>query len=108
MRPIAPCALAATTELAARAMSPLVDNALRHATSRVTVSASVADRTASIHVSDDGPGLVGDPETLFGAGARDDSSPGAGLGLLTGPAGGQDPRWAGRRDLRRRSPRPSP
>ena len=74
-------ALAATTELAARAMSPLVDNALRHAASRVTVSASVADRTASIHVSDDGPGLVGDPETLFSAGARDDSSPGAGLGL---------------------------
>jgi two-component system OmpR family sensor kinase len=74
-------ALAATTELAARAMSPLVDNALRHATSRVTVSASVATRTASIHVSDDGPGLVGDPESLFGAGARSASSPGAGLGL---------------------------
>jgi two-component system OmpR family sensor kinase len=73
--------LAATTELAARAMSPLVDNALRHASSRVTVSASVADRTASIHVSDDGPGLVGDPENLFGAGTRDDASPGAGLGL---------------------------
>jgi two-component system OmpR family sensor kinase len=74
-------ALAATTELAARAMAPLVDNALRHASSRVTISASVADRTASIHVSDDGPGLVGDPENLFGAGTRDDSSPGAGLGL---------------------------
>ena len=74
-------ALAATTELAARAMSPLVDNALRHAATRVTVSTSVADRTASIHVSDDGPGLVGDPESLFGAGTRDDSSPGAGLGL---------------------------
>jgi signal transduction histidine kinase len=73
--------LAATTELAARAMAPLVDNALRHASSRVTVSASVADRTASIHVSDDGPGLLGDPENLFGAGTRDDASPGAGLGL---------------------------
>jgi two-component system OmpR family sensor kinase len=73
--------LAATTELAARAISPLVDNALRHATSRVTVSSSVGARTASIHVSDDGPGLVGDPERLFGAGTRDEGSPGAGLGL---------------------------
>jgi two-component system OmpR family sensor kinase len=73
--------LAATTELAVRAMSPLVDNALRHASSQVTVSASVGARTASIHVSDDGPGLVGDPETLFSAGIRDEASPGAGLGL---------------------------
>lgn len=73
--------LAATTELAVRAMSPLVDNALRHATTRVTVSSTVADRTAAIHVSDDGPGLVGDPESLFGAGTRDPESTGAGLGL---------------------------
>ena len=74
-------ALAATTELAVRAMSPLVDNALRHAASRVTVSSTVAGRTAAIHVSDDGPGLVGDPESLFGAGTRDAGSAGAGLGL---------------------------
>jgi two-component system OmpR family sensor kinase len=73
--------LAATTELAVRAMSPLVDNALRHAATRVTVTSTVADRTAAIHVSDDGPGLVGDPESLFGAGARDPDSTGAGLGL---------------------------
>ncbi len=73
--------LAATTELAARAMSPLVDNALRHATTRVTVTSAMAERTAAIHVSDDGPGLVGDPESLFGAGTRDSDSTGAGLGL---------------------------
>ena len=73
--------LAATTELAARALSPLVDNALRHAASTVVISASSAPRTASLHVSDDGPGLVGDPEGLFEAGIRDDASPGAGLGL---------------------------
>jgi signal transduction histidine kinase len=73
--------LAATTDLAARAMSPLVDNALRHARSCVTVTASVSPRTASLHVSDDGAGLVGDPERVFGAGTRDETSPGAGLGL---------------------------
>ncbi len=73
--------LAATTELAARAVSPLVDNALRHAATKVTLSASVADRSVSLHVSDDGPGLVGDPERVFDAGSHDDASPGAGLGL---------------------------
>ena len=73
--------LAATTELAVRALSPLVDNALRHAATRVDVTATVADRTASLHVSDDGAGLVGDPESLFGAGTRGSDSPGAGLGL---------------------------
>jgi len=73
--------LAATTELAVRALSPLVDNALRHAATRVSITATVADRTASVHVSDDGSGLVGDPESLFGAGARGADSQGAGLGL---------------------------
>ena len=62
-------------------MSPLVDNALRHAATKVTLSASVADRSVSLHVSDDGPGLVGDPERVFHAGSHDDASPGAGLGL---------------------------
>jgi signal transduction histidine kinase len=73
--------LAATTELAVRAMAPLMDNALQHAASSVTVTCTVGDRTAAIHVSDDGPGLVGDPEVLFHAGTRDAGSDGAGLGL---------------------------
>ena len=73
--------LAATTEMAVRALSPLVDNAFRHASSSVSVTADVRTRTVDLHVSDDGPGVAGDPETLFDAGARGASSGGAGLGL---------------------------
>lgn len=74
--------VAATTEIAVRALSPLVDNAVRHAATRVTVSADVAGRSVAITVSDDGEGLAGgDPDLLFGTGAREVESDGAGLGL---------------------------
>lgn len=74
--------VAATREIAVRALSPLVDNAVRHAATCVTLSTTVADRSVAITVSDDGPGLVDtDPELLFGAGTRSAGSPGAGLGL---------------------------
>jgi signal transduction histidine kinase len=74
----------ATTEIAARALSPLVDNALRYAHDRVTLSVLAGDRTVDITVSDDGPGVDGadsDPELLFAAGTKAPESPGAGLGL---------------------------
>lgn len=74
----------ATTEGAVRALAPLLENAMQHAASRVTISARQMSRTAGITVSDDGPGLVDDdrdPEALFAAGARGPESPGAGLGL---------------------------
>ena len=71
-----------TTEMAVRALSPLVDNAFGHATGPVTLSTRVADRVVAITVSDDGPGLPpGDPELLFRAGHRDPDGGGAGLGL---------------------------
>lgn len=73
--------LSATTDLAVRALSPLVDNALRHATSCVTLTAQVAARSVDINVSDDGPGLKGDADSVFHAGTRDAASQGAGLGL---------------------------
>ena len=73
--------LAVTTELAVRALSPLLDNAFRHARTRVTLSCTVADRSVAVHVSDDGRGVGLDPDSLFDAGARDPDSPGAGLGL---------------------------
>ncbi len=74
--------IAATTDVGVRALSPLVDNAVRHATSRVHVSATVQERTVTITVSDDGPGLTGvDPEELFVAGVHRGEHSGAGLGL---------------------------
>ncbi len=70
-----------------RALTNLVDNAVRHATSRVEVSASVAGRLARIVVVDDGAGIpAGDRERVFDRftrldDARDRDSGGTGLGL---------------------------
>jgi two-component system OmpR family sensor kinase len=75
--------VAATTVSAARALSPLVENALQHAAQHVTLSVTGSERSVGITVSDDGPGLAqgSDPESFFAAGARAASSTGAGLGL---------------------------
>ncbi len=74
----------ATTESAVRALSPLVENALQHASSYVTVSVQGRARAVEITVSDDGPGLSrdgSDLESLFTAGVRAADSTGVGLGL---------------------------
>ena len=72
----------APLELAARALSPLVENAVRHAASTVTVSVGRTERTVDLSVSDDGSGIgSADPESLFQSGVRGPSSTGAGLGL---------------------------
>jgi signal transduction histidine kinase len=73
----------ATTASAARALSPLVENAVQHAAAHVSVAVRCAARAVDITVSDDGPGLPKgqDPEHLFAAGARAATSNGAGLGL---------------------------
>ncbi|MFI1105687.1 sensor histidine kinase [Streptomyces melanogenes] len=68
-----------------RTVSPLLDNALRHARSRVRLSACRQDGSIRIEVSDDGPGVPPSfaPE-LFHPGRRadpDDGHGGAGLGL---------------------------
>jgi signal transduction histidine kinase len=75
--------LAATDELCVRALSPLIDNAVRYAAATVTVSAAMVGRNVEIEVTDDGPGVraPGDIESLFEPGTHDSSSPGAGLGL---------------------------
>lgn len=72
-----------TAETAVRALSPLLDNAVRYARSQVTVTAYTADRQVRIEISDDGPGLADtvDPEGVFEPGTRESTSPGAGLGL---------------------------
>ncbi|MCW2836770.1 MAG: hypothetical protein JWQ15_884 [Marmoricola sp.] len=76
--------VSATTESAVRALAPLVENAVQHASRQVTVSVTPSSRAVDITVSDDGPGLAlcdGDAESLFVAGTRATDSTGAGLGL---------------------------
>jgi signal transduction histidine kinase len=78
--------LAARGELR-RALSNLVDNAVRHAASRVRLSAAVADGWVVIAVEDDGPGIpLVDRERVFDRftrldDARDRDAGGTGLGL---------------------------
>ncbi|HEX6711736.1 MAG TPA: HAMP domain-containing sensor histidine kinase [Thermoleophilaceae bacterium] len=66
-----------------RAVAPLVDNARRHARSRVVLELGTRDGMVELRVLDDGPGL--DPavgERAFEPGVRGDGSgDGAGLGL---------------------------
>lgn len=72
----------APLELAARALSPVVENAVHHARSTVTISVSVTERTIDIAVTDDGHGIsVADPDSVFQSGTRGQESTGAGLGL---------------------------
>ena len=71
----------ATTDIAVRALSPLVDNALRYAHDQVTLSVRDGERTVDITVSDDGPGVDGSDSDPFAAGAKAPDSPGVGLGL---------------------------
>ncbi len=74
--------VAAPVDLAVRALSPLLDNALHHARESVVVSAAVHARTVDVTVSDDGAGIADtDLDALFAAGNRGTSSSGAGLGL---------------------------
>lgn len=61
----------------------LLSNALRHtaANGHVTVTTERNDRRVYIVVSDDGPGITGDPERLFERFASSADSGGSGLGL---------------------------
>jgi signal transduction histidine kinase len=70
-------------EVARRALAPLVDNARRHARSRIVVKVSSGERFVSVGVSDDGPGLPeGMDEDVFSPGFQGhDGGDGAGLGL---------------------------
>jgi signal transduction histidine kinase len=69
-------------DIVRRALSPLIENAKRHARSRVALELSVADGHVRIAVRDDGAGL--DPELrerAFEPGVRGVGSAGAGAGL---------------------------
>jgi signal transduction histidine kinase len=69
--------------VAVRAISPVVDNALRFAHSEVTITARVRHpRTVDICVDDDGPGLeVGQSDLIFEPGTTSANGGGSGLGL---------------------------
>ncbi len=77
-----PCPAGLDADLLERIVAPLVDNALRHASSQVVVSAGPAHE---ILVRDDGPGLPDELlEDVFAPGRRGpgaDAHPGFGLGL---------------------------
>lgn len=70
----------ASGDMVSQAIHPLLENAIRHARSRVEVTLSRANGTVALAVCDDGPGLAGqDGESLFVPGVS--GTGGAGLGL---------------------------
>ena len=109
-----PVIIMCATEELRRAISNVLDNAVRHAETRVEVATSVDHDHAVISVSDDGPGIQPeDRERVFERFTRLDdsrgrSSGGAGLGLaivreLVTRAGGTVALGAARPPLRTRA-----
>jgi signal transduction histidine kinase len=83
-----PCVVAGDAEALGRLLVNLLDNAVRHAASRVCVSVRDDGGWAVLTVADDGPGIPAeDAERAFGRFARLDQArdrsgeEGAGLGL---------------------------
>jgi signal transduction histidine kinase len=84
---IAPVRLTADPAAMSRVIRNLVDNAVRHANSRIAIEVSSQNGTATVTVSDDGPGITpADRDRVFERFVRLDSDRsrrggGAGLGL---------------------------
>ena len=84
-----PCLVTGDPDALSRLLVNLLDNAVRHAKSAVSVSVRAQDGWAVLEVADDGPGIPAeDIERAFGrfsrlddARSRDDGQEGAGLGL---------------------------
>jgi signal transduction histidine kinase len=74
--------IAAPEAVAVRAMTPVLENALRYKRAEVAVSVRASGANVEIVIADDGPGLGEiDPEQVFAPGVQGPGSPGAGLGL---------------------------
>lgn len=74
--------VAAPADLVVRALAPLVDNAVRHAASQVTLTADVVADRVEITVRDDGGGVpVEMRERIFEPGASGSGGTGLGLGI---------------------------
>ena len=74
--------VAAPREIVRRALAPVLENALRHADSRVSVTAPLVDAgLVLVVVEDDGAGVTADVATVFDPGTTSGAGSGAGLGL---------------------------
>lgn len=74
--------LAADARFVAQTLQPLLDNAIRHARSRVVVRCSVHASSIAVVIEDDGPGIaVADAERIFEPGVTTPGGSGVGLGL---------------------------
>jgi signal transduction histidine kinase len=73
--------IAAPHQVVVAALAPLVDNAVRHARSAVTLSARAAPPRVLLVVEDDGPGVPAEQTDLVFAPGHTSSAEGAGLGL---------------------------
>jgi signal transduction histidine kinase len=82
-----PARVAVEADVVDRILSPLLENAARHARRHIVLDIRAADGQVVFEVRDDGPGVdPGDRERIFDPGvraapARDDDHSGAGLGL---------------------------
>lgn len=75
-------AVAASADLVVRALAPLVENAVQHASSVVTMTARAGGSTVELCVSDDGSGVAEEArEHLFEPGHSGRASSGLGLGI---------------------------
>jgi signal transduction histidine kinase len=73
--------VAAPPDLVVRAILPLIDNAVRHARSRITLTAADRPDAVELTVADDGPGVdVEDRDVVFEPGVTRRAD-GLGLGL---------------------------
>jgi two-component system OmpR family sensor kinase len=80
--PTSDAAVAAPESFAARALAPLVQNALEHRAARAWIDVEGGADWVDILIRDDGAGLVElDPDEVFRPGTRGAGSAGAGLGL---------------------------
>ena len=74
--------IGAPTDLAVRALAPIVENAVAFAATRVNLSVRTAPEGVDIAVSDDGPGVEPDvAERIFQPGISGAGSTGLGLGI---------------------------
>jgi signal transduction histidine kinase len=77
-----PVGIAAPTDLAVRALSPIVENAVRHAETRVVIRARVEGTEVVLEVGDDGPGVSPDVrDVVFEPGLSGSGGTGLGLGI---------------------------
>jgi signal transduction histidine kinase len=77
-----PLRVGADSQLVMQALQPLLENAVRHALSIVSVRVESADGYVLLHVQDDGDGIAAaDVDSIFAPGASGSGSAGLGLPL---------------------------